>query len=449
MDTNEIWQAVLAQIQFQASPANFATWFQNTRILEKKDGGVVIATPNAFSKEWLENKYHKLICKILHTLDQEIKEVKYVVSSGGLKIKQENTLVKNDLLQPSFQEFAAQKETGLNSRYRFENFVVGPFNELAQAAALAVVKNPGRNYNPLFIYGGVGLGKTHLLQAMGNEVAQKEPKNIIRYISSEKLVSGVVQAIRNKTMDKFKAAYSAVDMLIVDDIQFFAGKEKSQEEFFHLFNTLYGQNKQIILSSDRPPQAIASLEDRLRSRFEGGMIADIGYPDLETRVAILKTKAQERRVRFPEDVIEFVAANFQRNIRELEGALNRLIAFQEINNKTPDITVVKTLLKNILNAPYKKVSCKKIIQTVAEFYDLQEQDVLEASRKREIVQPRQIAMHIIREELKCSYPFIGRKFGGKDHTTIMYACEKISKELIKNEQLQGEIELIKQRIYGV
>ena len=446
MDTNEIWQAVLAQIQFQASPANFATWFQNTRILEKKDGGVVIATPNAFSKEWLENKYHKLICKILHTLDQEIKEVKYVVSSGGLKIKQENTLVKNDLLQPSFQEFAAQKETGLNSRYRFENFVVGPFNELAQAAALAVVKNPGRNYNPLFIYGGVGLGKTHLLQAMGNEVAQKEPKNIIRYISSEKLVSGVVQAIRNKTMDKFKAAYSAVDMLIVDDIQFFAGKEKSQEEFFHLFNTLYGQNKQIILSSDRPPQAIASLEDRLRSRFEGGMIADIGYPDLETRVAILKTKAQEKNTRLPEEVYNFIAVNFPRNIRELEGALNRLVAFQEANRKTPDLSIAKTLLKTILVSP-SRINDRKIIQTVAEFYDLKEADLLENSRKKEIVQPRQVAMYFLLEDLKRSFPFIGRRFGGKDHTTIMHACAKIKKVIAENDKLNNELELIKQRIY--
>lgn len=442
-----MWQAVLAQIQFHASPANFATWFQNTNILEKKDGGVIISTPNNFSKEWLEGKYHKLICRILHNLDEEIKEVKYVVSSGGLRVRKESASIKNDLLQPSFQEFVVQKETGLNPRYRFDNFVVGPFNELAQAAALAVVKKPGHNYNPLFIYGGVGLGKTHLLQAMGNEVAQKEPKSVIRYISSEKLISGVVQAIKNRTMDKFKTNYSAVDVLIVDDIQFFAGKEKSQEEFFHLFNTLYGQNKQLVLSSDRPPKAISSLEDRLRSRFEGGMIADIGYPDFETRVAILKTKAQEKNAHLAEDVIDFVAANFPRNIRELEGALNRLIAFQEVNQKTPDLSVAKALLKMIILNPLKRVNHKKIIQTVAEFYDLKETDLLENSRKQEIVQPRQIAMYLLREDLKCSFPFIGRRFGGKDHTTIMYACTKIKKEIGENEKLNDEIELIKQRIY--
>lgn len=442
-----MWQAVLAQLQFHISKANFATWLQGTSILEKKDGQVVIAAPNNFSKEWIQGKYHPLIYKIIRSLDEEVKEVRYTVSGGGLKIHKARG--EEELSpQPRFPEFTVEKRTGLNPRYGLHNFVVGPFNELAHAAGLAVIKNPGQNYNPLFVYGGVGLGKTHLLQAIGNEVLRKESRALVRYVSSEKLISQVVEGIRNHTIEKLKATYLPIDILIVDDVQFFAGKEKSQEEFFHIFNALYGQNKQIILSSDRSPKAIPSLTDRLRSRFEGGMIADIGYPDFETRIAILKTKAAEKRVHLPGEVLEFIATHFPKNIRELEGALNRLVAFQELNKKTPDLQVAKTLLKNIIINPLAKMNYKKIIQTVADFYDLKEEDILDTSRKKEIVQPRQVAMYLLREELKCSYPFIGRRFGGKDHTTIMHACAKVIKEMQQNEKFAGEIELIRQRIYS-
>ncbi len=443
-----MWQAVLAQLQFHISQANFATWFQNTSIMEKQKGQVVIATPNNFSREWIENKYNRLIAKILHSLDGDVKEVKYMVAGQALKIKRDDFVMKNFELQPSFQEFTVNKETNLNPRYRFENFIVGPFNDLAQAAALAVVKNPGHSYNPLFIYGGVGLGKTHLMQAVGNEVLNKESGKVVKYVPSERLINGVINAIKNKTMERFKNLYMGADVLIVDDIQFFAGKEKCQEEFFHLFNSLYGQNKQIVLSSDRPPKAIPSLEDRLRSRFEGGMIADINYPDFETRMAILKAKAQEKRTKLPDDVLEYVASNFQRNIRELEGALNRLMAYQDVNNKIADLAVAKALLKNIILNPLKRVNHKKVVQVVSDFYDIKEEDLLAPSRKKEIVKPRQVAMYILREELKHSYPFIGRKFGGKDHTTVMHGCSKITQEIKTNEKLTEEIELIKQRIYA-
>lgn len=449
MEKEEIWQAVLAQLQFHISKANFATWLQGTSILEKNNGQIVIGTPNNFSKEWIQTKYHALIYKIIRNLDEDVKEVKYtVVGGGGVKIQKSTEAREQFLSQPRFPEFTVEKRTGLNPRYGFHNFVVGPFNELAHAAALAVIKNPAQNYNPFFVYGGVGLGKTHLLQAIGNEIVQKESHVLVKYVSSEKLVSQVIEGIKNRTIEKLKAAYFPVDVLIVDDVQFFAGKEKSQEEFFHLFNALYGQNKQIILSSDRSPKAIPSLEDRLRSRFEGGMIADIGYPDFETRIAILKTKAKEKQIHLSDEVFEFIATNFPKNIRELEGALNRLVAFQELNKKTPDLHVAKMLLKKIIVNPFAKVNYKKIIQLVAEFYDLKEEDILEVSRKKEIVQPRQIAMYLLREELKCSYPFIGRKFGGKDHTTIIHACTKIAKEVQQNEKLAEEIDLIRQRIYS-
>ena len=447
----EFWQAVLAQIQLTTSPANFATWFKNTEITSQKEGKLIVGVPNSFAKEWLENKYGKAIFKILHGLDEEIKEVKYEVRKSGFKVLK-RTPGPSDLGQIAetgqlgFQEFEIDKETSLNPRYTFENFVVGPFNELAQAAAEAAAKNPGQVYNPLFIYGGVGLGKTHLLQAIGNEVIKNFPQRKVKYTPSEKFTAGVVSSIRNREMESFKSKYQAIDVLIIDDIQFLAGKEKTQEEFFHTFNALYEKNKQIVLSSDRPPKAIPALAERLRSRFEGGMIADISYPDYETRIAILKAKCLERKVELQDEVLGYIASNIQRNIRELEGALNRLIAYQKLQNLAPDLEVAKFLLKNLLSAPSKVVSVKKIIQAVAEFYDLKEKEIISSSRKKEIVKPRQIAMYLLREELKSSFPFIGRKFGGKDHTTAIYAFEKISKELEKSESLTEEINLIKQRI---
>ena len=447
----EFWQAVLAQIQLTTSPANFATWFKNTEITSQKEGKLIVGVPNSFAKEWLENKYGKAIFKILHGLDEEIKEVKYEVRKSGFKVLK-RTPGPSDLGQIAetgqlgFQEFEIDKETSLNPRYTFENFVIGPFNELAQAAAEAAAKNPGQVYNPLFIYGGVGLGKTHLLQAIGNEVIKNFPQRKVKYIPSEKFTAGVVSSIRNREMESFKSKYQAIDVLIIDDIQFLAGKEKTQEEFFHTFNALYEKNKQIVLSSDRPPKAIPALAERLRSRFEGGMIADISYPDYETRIAILKAKCLERKVELQDEVLGYIASNIQRNIRELEGALNRLIAYQKLQNLAPDLEVAKFLLKNLLAAPSKVVSVKKIIQAVAEFYDLKEKEIISSSRKKEIVKPRQIAMYLLREELKSSFPFIGRKFGGKDHTTAIYAFEKISKELEKSESLNEEINLIKQRI---
>jgi len=452
MQKDELWQALLAQIQFNISKASFATWFKNTSILAKKGGQIVISVPNNFSKEWLENKYHKLIFKILHSLDEEIKEVKYEVDRSSVKTKPLSTpisLEPAETNQLEFQEFKVDKETNLNPRYTFESFVVGPFNELPQAAAWAICQNPGLVYNPLFIYGGVGLGKTHLLQAVGNEIRKKFPQKKVKYISSEKFASGIVNSIKNHNVEKFKSLYKDIDILIIDDVQFLAGKEKTQEEFFHIFNNLYEKNKQIVLSSDRPPKAISALEERLRSRFEGGMIADIGIPDFETRLAILKTKSNEKKVSFSDEVLEYIASNIQSNIRELEGALNRLAAYQKLNNQSPDIEIAKTLLRNVIFSPKKVTSPEKIIKVVSAFYDLKEKDILNNSRKKEIVKPRQVAMYLLREELKSSFPFIGRKFGGKDHTTAIHAYNKITKEIEINENLAEEINLIKEQIRRV
>ncbi len=449
MTNEELWQAVLAQIQLNISQANFATWFKNTNIVSQKDNKALVSVPNSFVREWLENKYNKPIFKILHSLDNEIKEIKYTVGKSRLKILKRVSVASLETNQLEFQEFKIDRETNLNPRYTFDSYVVGPFNDLPHAAAIAVSKKPGLVYNPLFIYGGVGLGKTHILQAVGNEIVKTFKKKKIKYISSEKFTSGVVSSIRNHRMEAFKSKYKAVDVLIIDDIQFLAGKEKTQEEFFHIFNVLYENNKQIILSSDRPPKAIHSLAERLRSRFEGGMTADISTPDYETRIAILKTKAQDKKIDFPDDIYQYIASVIKKNIRELEGALNRLIVYQKLNNQKPDVEIAKNLFKNLFSSPSKIITPKKLIQTVAEFYDLKERDLLTSSRKKEIVRPRQIAMYLLREELKSSFPFIGRRFNGKDHTTAIHSYKKIVRELEKDKKLEEEIHLIKEQVLSV
>lgn len=444
MTKEELWQAVLAQVQLTLSPASFATWFKDTKILNLEGGCATISVPNSFVKEWLEQKYHKTILKILRELNGEIKEIKYEV--GKTSEKEEKSRISVSVEQFGFPEFSVDKETNLNSRYTFSNFVVGPCNELAHAAALAVAENPGKVYNPLFIYGGVGLGKTHLLQAIGNEILKKGENKKIKYVQTEKFVSRVISAIRNRQIDQIRSLYQEIDILIIDDIQFLAGKEKTQEEFFYIFNSLYEKNKQIVISSDKPPKTIPALTERLRSRFEGGMIADISFPDFETRMAILKAKCEERGIEVAENVLEFIAESIQKNIRQLEGALNIIIAHQRLQSKMVDLKLAKSLLKDLIGKPSRIVTPKEIIRIVAEFYDIKEKELVSACRKKEIVKPRQVAMFLLRDVLKCSFPFIGKKFGGRDHTTAIHAFERVTKEMENNENLKEEINIIKQRL---
>jgi chromosomal replication initiator protein len=448
MEKEEIWQSVLAQIQLMTSPANFATWFQNTKISSLENGRVVISVPNSFVKEWLQQKYSKTILKILKSLVPDIKELSYQIEKSGLKIVDRKLEEALPPAQLTLQELEVDKKTNLNPKYTFANFVVGSFNELAYAAAMAVVKNPGQVYNPFFVYGGVGLGKTHLLQAIGNEIVKNFPKKKVRYVPCEKFVSDVILAIKNHQIENLKSFYQNFDVLLVDDIQFLSGKEKTQEEFFYIFNTLYEKNKQIVISSDRPPKAIPALVERLRSRFEGGIIADISQPDFETRLAILRKKSEERGVSFSDEILNYIASNIKKNIRELEGALNILVTYQKLNKKTPDFQTAKQLLKNLISPPSKVSSVKKIIKTVADFYEISEKELLSNSRRKEYVKARQVAMYLLREELKCSFPFIGRKFGGKDHTTAIHAYNKILNDLKKDENLVEEIKEIKERIFS-
>lgn len=451
INNEEIWQAALGEVELNISKANFVTWFKNTSFAAKKDGVAVISVPNNFAKEWLKNKYNKFILKALRNISPDIKEVDYVIKQEGLspKAAQKQAGQKQQAKEEQqlfFEEFKINKETGLNQKYGFESFVIGSSNELAHAAAFSVTKNPGMTYNPLFIYGSVGLGKTHLLQSIGNELAKQQPKMKIKYVSSEKFTDDMVNAIKAGKMAFFKETYRNLDVLLIDDIQFIAGKDKTQEEFFHVFNALYGLNKQIVFSSDRTPKSIPLLEDRLRSRFEGGMIADVGSPDFETRLAILKSKMEEKKAIIHEDVLNYISQNIQNNIRELEGALNRVIAESVLKNEAASLNKTKEILSGFI-ASKKTTTAKQIIKTVAEFYDLKEDDLIKKSRKKEIARPRQIIMYLLREELRASFPYIGEVLGGRDHTTALYSCEKISTDLKTNDALLQEVNLIKQQLY--
>lgn len=457
MNKDELWESVLAQLQFQVSKANFATWLKNTKIAQITEESILIAVPNTFSREWLSKKYHHLIFTVLKEVAPEIKKIEYVVqkdfSTPSPSKKSSSQTATSETQQESFESLRVDPQTNLNPRYTFERFVVAPFNELAQASAWAVAKNPGHSYNPLLIYGGVGLGKTHLLQAIGNEVkSQKKCK--VKYLSAENLVSSIVNSIRNNrlagsnSIAELKQSFYHLDLLIIDDVQFLAGKEKTQEEFFHIFNALYEHNKQIVLSSDRPPSAIATLEKRLRSRFEGGMVADISQPDYESRLAILEAKARDINIQVSEEILSYIANRVQHNIRELEGAIQRLRAYQNLHDDPLSLYKVKSLLKDLTDTPHRITTPQKIFQAVASFYNLNQQELFSLTRKREVAWPRQIAMYLLRKELRKSFPHIGSIFGGKDHTTALYAYRKIEKEVQNDEQIAEEINLIRQRIYA-
>jgi len=453
MTNEELWKAVLGEMELSLSRANFTTWFKNTVILSRDKTQVVVSVPNGFIKEWLENKFNKKILQSIRSLSPETREVKYTI--GRPKIE----LAKQDLARITFDPVLDEKAedtsasdidkiTNLNKKYSFESFVVGSNNELAYSAAQGVVKNLGKLYNPLFLYGGVGLGKTHLLQAIGNKVTSDGKDKKVLYIPTERFTADMIDAIRNRSVEELKNWYSKLDLLIIDDVQFIAGREKTQEIVFSVFNELYGKNKQIVFSSDRPPKAIPTLEDRLRSRFEGGMIADIGLPDYETRLAILNNKCAEKGFNLEADVLAHIATHMQKNVRELEGALNRVVAFGQIYNKTPDIKEVKSILATYLSSPYRKTSPQTILKAVADFYSISANDLVKRSRKKEVVRPRQIAMFLLREETKLSFPEIGQKLGGRDHSTVIHACEKIRGEASTEDSLKQELILIKERVYN-
>lgn len=463
MDKNQTWQAVLGEIELSLSKANFTTWFKNTFISEFEETYVTICVPNTFTKTWLEKKYHDAIKQALENVtSQKIKNIIYKVQTkkeeggpspskktpssnsstatknpSGTKTKTPNT--------PPVSTNSSSNRFGLNPKYTFENFVVGRGNELAHAAAKAVTSNLGKAYNPLFIYGGVGLGKTHLLQAVGNEIAKDTNK--ILYITSEKFTNHYVQAVHGGKAKEFKDYYRNVDLLLVDDVQFMAGKDGTQEEFFHTFNELQQSDKQIILTSDKPPKSIPALEKRLLSRFESGMVADVSQPDIETKIAILEEKAKEKNYNLEREILEFIANNIKNNIRELEGALNKIIAFHEFNNSTPSIKTTKNVLNDLLaSLQTQTITAKHILEAVCKFYSINLKELKGKGRRKELVWPRQIAIYLMKKEVDASYPTIGYELGGRDHTTAMHAYNKIQEEITEkeNEKIKQEIESIKQ-----
>lgn len=455
MDTvekDQLWEKALAEIELSISRPNFLTWFQNTNIADQNNDVVVLNVPNTFVKEWLANKYHKIIIKALRALSPAVRNVEYIITPQTLVnqkiVPRSKPLPKIiDGEQLEFDEVYIDKAANLNPRYTFENFIVGSFNELAYAASQAITKNLGFSYNPLFIYGGTGLGKTHLLQAIGNKVRQDIPNAKVQYLTSEKFANEYVTAMQNNAIPSFKEKYRQHDLLIIDDVQFFSAKFKFQEEFFYVFNALYEANKQIVFSSDRPPKAIVELEERLRSRFEGGMLAAVTPPEYEARKAILQAKAAQKELIIPEEVLEFIANNVQNNIRELEGALQSVLAQSKLLGKIPSLQEAKEMLqKNIKSR--RKTTITHLIKTVAEFYSISEKDIFEQTRKKQIVFPRQIAMYLLREDFNSSYPYIGEKFGGKDHTTVIHAYEKIMSSIKSDEKIREDVKQIRELLYA-
>jgi len=447
MDNRGLWQTVLGELELSLSKANFTTWFKDTSIASQDSGRVVISVPNVFTKEWLENKYNAQIKGTIENVVGPIISIDYKIGtpdSVKKEVKKETPARVDDFEE----EYIPENLENLNPKYLFDTFVVGDTSKLAFAACQSVSKNPGASYNPLFIYGGVGLGKTHLIQALGNEIKKKNPKKKVEYVTSEKFTSEFIKAISEKKISSFKDKYRKVDVLLVDDMQFLAGKEQTQEEFFHTFNTLHQSNKQVVLASDRPPKAIPTLEDRLRSRFEWGLIVDIQPPEIETRIAILQKKAMLRGYEMPLEIYDYIARNIQHNVRELEGALNRIIAYCELNNITPDMNLASNVLGSLLSNPKRKaLTAKKVLQKVSDFFDIPVSDIIGKKRDKEIVLPRQVAMYLMREELSLSYPKIAKESGKNDHTTAMHACSKIEKAIDKDEPLRHNINLIKERLY--
>jgi chromosomal replication initiator protein len=453
MDAKHVWRAALGELQVSLSPANFETWLKETALVAVDDNRFRVAVPNGFAKDWLETRYRSLNSQTLArvvgysvTVDFEVQE--------GLSAQQQSETAA----QPAQVRLEPGRVGGgggegssasLNPRYTFRNFIVGSANRLAHAASLSVAERPGHAYNPLFLYGGVGLGKTHLMHAIGNQVLSRFPRKRVVYATSEKFTNEFIASIQQGRIEDFRNRYRRIDLLLIDDIQFIADKERTQEEFFHTFNAIHEDGKQIVLSSDRPPKLITTLEERLRSRFEWGLIADLTAPDLETRIAILRAKAEENSVPIASDVLEFIARKVASNIRELEGALNRIVAYASMGGMPITIDLAQAVLSNVLYNPKRRmVTPERIAAAVSEYYGV-ELDLLKGQKRdRAIVTPRQLAMYLMRNETDVSLLRIGQELGGRDHSTVLHACEKIDRETQENEELRRELAAVRELIYA-
>lgn len=448
-DAPTIWNHVLTDIELVVSKANFITWFKNTAGIKIDDGVFYVAVPNEFYKEWLANKFSKEIMKSIRSHCESVRSMEFIISKdipqqapkkSGSSQEKIGTIPLKELPL----EQVTVKKDNLNPKYTFENFIIGPFNEVAYSAAQATLRQPGI-YNPLYIYGSTGLGKTHLIQAVGNALKAKNPHISILYTNSEKFTNDVIGGIHSGKINSLKEKYRTYDVFIMDDIQFLSGRDKTQEELFHLFNIFFDKGRQVIFSSDKHPNFISGLEDRLKSRLSQGMIIDISRPEYESRVAILQAKAKEQGILFSPETIDFIARNVEGNIRELEGIMNTLGAQMHIKQREPTLTDLKMMVKNNIK-PKKNISIEEIIETIAHFYNIDKSLIYEKTRRKEIVQARQVVMFILREDFNISFPLIGRKLGGRDHTTVIHSCDKIKEEITSNPELHQEIEQIRAMI---
>ncbi len=440
----ELWEFILTQVELSISSANFNTWFRNSSIVKiGEDGIIYIGVPSQFFKDWYLKKFHTLLLKITRDISHEFRNIDYLIIKDSRR-KQPIREAKNELgaMKLPLDKFYINKSDNLNPRYTLDTFVVGAFNDLAYAAAQAVIQRPGITYNPLFIYGDTGRGKTHLIQAVGNFFKKQYPRRKVYYLTSEKFVVDYTDSVQSGTANRFKDKYRQYDLLIMDDVQFLSKKEKTQEELFHLFNALHDNNKQIVFSSDRSPVAIPDIAERLKGRLASGMAVDIGEPDTESRMAIIRKKASVHGILFSDDVIEYIATSESGSIRELEGMINSLVCHAQVKGHVPDIAEVRQCLRSFTR-PQKNISVKNVVDKVATFYGIDESSIYEKTRRREVVLPRQIIMYILREDFNISYPTIGMKLGGRDHTTVIHSCEKIKREVIEDSELQKEIQSIR------
>ncbi len=451
LSDQELWQNTLVHIEMNTSEASFRTWFKDTIIIKRDAGIVFIGVPNKIVKDWLQEKHHKFLLKTLRGFEDRIRGIEYVVTknaakkaAGEQRIPTQTTTPQN---QMPLQDMFIDRRDNLNPRYTFDTFVVGPFNQLAHAAAQAVIQNPGLTYNPLFIYGATGHGKTHLIQAIGNHLKKTNSNRKVFYVTSERFVMDFINAIKTGKGNTFKDKYRQYDVLIMDDIQFVADKERTQEELFHLFNALYDNNKQIVFSSDKHPNNLLGLEDRLRGRFSAGMIAEIPNPDVESRIEILREKARQHDFLVPQDVIEYMAKEVPGNIRELEGLLNTLMCKTQLKGKELSTQEVQNVVKNTTK-PNKNISVVDVVKKIAEYYEVDEQNIYKKTRKKEVVRPRQVIMYILREDFGISYPSIGEKLGGRDHTTVIHSCEKVKGEIKIDPILDQEVNHVRTLIHN-
>jgi chromosomal replication initiator protein len=443
-DHAELWEKALVNIELAVSQANFSTWFNETYIIKNEDGIIYLGVPNSFIQEWLYKKFHNTILKTLRSLNEQVRGLEYVIVKEGDKRKE--AIKKSSQASPTISmplnDFYVNKEDNLNPRYLFDSFVVGPFNELAHAASRSVVKSPGSTYNPLFIYGNTGHGKTHLIQAIGNHIKKDFPQKKVFYLTSERFGSEYFSSLQTNTTQKFKDKYRKYDVIIMDDIQFFANKEKFQEELFHLFETFYQTNRQLVFSSDKHPNFIPGLEDRLKSRFNQGMIIDIPAPDHESRIAIIKAKSLLSNIDLKPEILDFLATNIESNVRELEGIVNVIVCQTQVKNRPLSLLEIKNLIKNNTK-PKKNISIKDVIKLISNFYNIEEESVYDKTRKKEVVKPRQVIMYILREDFNISFPSIGEKMGGRDHTTVIHSCDKVKEDLKTDSSLMEEISQIR------